>query len=362
MFARRTNLTQKETQIFDALIHNPYLSQQDLADVTGLSRSTVANILSDLNNRGYIIGKPYEINTKKIITCIGGANVDYKMSINGKVIQGSSNPVTKTSSLGGVIRNVAENLARLGQDVSLMTRVGTDSEGDRIIREASTIMNVFAVDKVADKSTGSYTAILDNSGELFIGLADMQICEDMNREWILSHRPHINMSEIVVCDTNIKSSAIEAVNEVNLDKKLIIVGVSVAKIVNIPKSVDNVYLIILNKDEAKALTNIDDDMLLVCEKLKKMGFARAVVTMGEKGVIYYDEENSPTIIEAKKIDDVVDVTGAGDSFTAGVIYGLANGKDICESCKYGMTMSSYTIMSHESVRSDLSAKIFENLI
>lgn len=356
-------MTNKETEIFDALTHNPYLSQQELADMTGLSRSTVANILSDLNTRGYIIGKPYEINTKKIITCVGGANVDYKMAVLEKLVKETSNPVIKTSSLGGVIRNVAENLARLGEDVSLMSKVGNDLDGARIVKEASAIMHVYAVDRDPKYATGSYTAILDETGELFIGLSDMQICEDMDRDWILKHKPHITLSDIVVSDTNVKKSALETIMEFTLNKKFIIIGVSVSKVKNIPDNLDGVYLAILNKDEAYEYSDSkeQDTFEKVCERLRKKGLKRCIITVGDKGSIFYDEDGSVVSVPTDKVEHIEDVTGAGDAFSAGVIYALSNGKTIEKACQYGMKMAVFNLQSKESVRRDVSTKIFEKI-
>jgi pseudouridine kinase len=64
---------------------------------------------------------------------VGGANIDIKVAISGATIPATSNPGTATVSVGGVGRNIAHNLARLGTSVRLISAVGRDPEGDRLL-------------------------------------------------------------------------------------------------------------------------------------------------------------------------------------------------------------------------------------
>ncbi|MEI8181049.1 PfkB family carbohydrate kinase, partial [Aestuariivirga sp.] len=63
------------------------------------------------------------------VIVIGGANVDIKGRSRGSFVAGTSNPGEVTVSAGGVGRNIAENLARLGISVSLVTALGQDANG-----------------------------------------------------------------------------------------------------------------------------------------------------------------------------------------------------------------------------------------
>ena len=66
---------------------------------------------------------------------IGGANVDNKSQTLARPVSGTSNPGRSRSSLGGVGRNVAENLARLGVSTALITAIGEDANGDRLLHD-----------------------------------------------------------------------------------------------------------------------------------------------------------------------------------------------------------------------------------
>ena len=60
------------------------------------------------------------------IAGIGGANMDIHCKSDRQLIMRDSNPGSLQTSLGGVCRNICENLARLGESVRLITVVGYD--------------------------------------------------------------------------------------------------------------------------------------------------------------------------------------------------------------------------------------------
>ncbi|MCK9906799.1 PfkB family carbohydrate kinase, partial [Frankia sp. Cpl3] len=97
-----------------------------MASKVGISRSAVAGYIASLTRRGEIKGRAYILRQEALLTCIGGANLDRKARSKEKVRLHSSNPVSISESCGGVARNVAENLGRLGCNTSLITCVGED--------------------------------------------------------------------------------------------------------------------------------------------------------------------------------------------------------------------------------------------
>lgn len=302
-----------------------------------------------------------DISKKNLIFCIGAANVDYKLIIENKVIMETSNPAQRITTYGGVARNIAENLARLEEEVALMTKVGNDLEGTNVVKDASPIMHIFATDRDQIFNTGTYFAVLDESRNLVLGLADMKICDTMDGDWITSHEEHIKKADIIVCDTNVQKSAIEKLQNIK-DRKIILIGVSVAKTAHIPDQLKNIYLAILNKDEATAYSQCDKfEFKSVCDKLKKKGLDRCIITMGKDGCIFYEEKISPVVLSAEMINDVIDVTGAGDSFSAGVIHGISKNESLETACKYGMKMAQLNLKSDESVVKNIPSDIFDNI-
>ncbi|MDY0023923.1 MAG: winged helix-turn-helix transcriptional regulator [Candidatus Izemoplasmatales bacterium] len=356
-------LNDNEEKVLKILEEDPFISQQSIADKMNLSRPAIANLISGLQTKGYILGKPYMLKKEKYITCIGGANIDYSFKLKEDLIMETSNPVSSEISYGGVIRNIAENLVRLNEQVSLMTVVGNDVLGNRLLKDSKKLMAVFASDAIDNYNTGSYYSVIDKSGNMNVGFADMEINNLMDRTWVLEHRRFLNQSDWLIADANITRSGIEALIEYAVDeeKKLCLIGVSGPKMKNIPKDLLGVHLIITNLDESQAYFNVKEKNP---EKLIKLwlekNVTQAIITYGKKGV-YFGNQFMISHQEALlvKEEDIVDVTGAGDAFSAATIYGLINEQELNEAVKLGVTSSSLTIKSNKSVNPNLSINLIK---
>ena len=68
-----------------------------------------------------------------MIACIGGVALDRRGTLRVPLVAGASNHGELREDFGGVARNVAQNLARLGCRVGLVSRVGDDESGRRMI-------------------------------------------------------------------------------------------------------------------------------------------------------------------------------------------------------------------------------------
>lgn len=356
------SLSEKEQSILDILDINPFISQKELADRIHLSRSATANLLSGLQDRGYILGRGYVLNSHVNITCIGAANLDHKLQFNETFVPHTSNPVSSKMSIGGVIHNIAENLGRLGCSVSLMTLLGDDLSGEQIIQASRQIMKLHAADRVPGAATGSYMAILDQTGNLMMGLADMDIYERMNREWMASHRIHLQGSRMIVADCNAALSGLEYLIAFSRDEKtdLAVIGVSAPKMKRLPRDLRGIYLGVFNRDETQAyfMTQETDIRLLAQLWIERAGLSNVVVTAGENGYAFGNQSGIFTA-PAVKVDKIEDVTGAGDAFSGGIIYGLLQGRPLNEAVCYGAVNASETIKVKESVRKNLTEQILE---
>lgn len=356
-------LNRNEKKILKLLEDNPYISQKDLADKMKISRPSVANLISNLQNKGLILGKPYVLSKEKYITCVGGANIDYTFKLEEDLVLGTSNPIKSSTSFGGVIRNVAENLSRLDCKLSLMTVVGDDSHGEELLQASKKLMETFASEKIKNKTTGGYYSIIDTSGNMSVGYADMSVNSYMDRSWVLNHKQHLSMSSWIISDLNVSKDAVETLLEFSKSENIpfAVIGVSGPKMKNLPRDIDGLDLIICNKDETQTYfeTDIKNNEEL-CKMWLKSGVKRAVLTDGINGS-YYGENNAVKHQKAYlvNIEDVVDVTGAGDSFSSAVIYGLTTKHNFEDSVRMASVSSSLTIQEPFAVNQKLSINLIK---
>ncbi|MGL5929480.1 MAG: carbohydrate kinase family protein [Dermatophilaceae bacterium] len=113
------------------------------------------------------------------VVVVGGAVLDTKVRTTSAPVSRTSNPGTASWSAGGVARNVAENLARLGTPVTLLTAVGEDPAGDLVLaRTAKAGVDCRHVIRTPHP-TGSYTAVLDDTGDLVLAVADLRATDEL---------------------------------------------------------------------------------------------------------------------------------------------------------------------------------------
>jgi len=357
------DLNRNEKKLLKILEDNPYISQKEIAQIIKVSRPAVANLISNLQSKGYILGKPYVLSQDKYITCVGSANIDYTFKLEDEMKLGTSNPINSSTSFGGVIRNVAENLARLDCKVSLMSVVGEDAYGDTLIQSSKKLMETFAVDKLKGKTTGGYYSIINPKGNMDVGYADMSINSSMDRSWVLEHKRHLNLSSWIIADLNISKEAVESLIEFsrNEDIPIGIVGVSTPKMKNLPYDISGIEIIICNKDESQTYFKTDNENVEdLCQMWLEKGVRKAVITDGTNGSYFGEKQEVKHqfafLVEESK---VVDVTGAGDAFSSSLIYALITDHSFEDSVRIGTMSSSLTIQEPFAVNPKLSINLIK---
>lgn len=353
-----------EELILGLIRENPFISQQELSEIVGLSKSSIANIISELIKKEYVFGKAYVLNETSSIVCIGGANVDRKFYSKYKITNETSNPVKSSTTVGGVARNIAENLGRLGEAVTLISVSGHDSEWKEIYDLSSPFMNLEPVTQIENLTTGSYTAVLDMNGDLSIALADMDVFENITPELLIKNSNILKRAKCIVVDLNCPSETIDFLCSFTSKHNipLVVIPVSSPKMDRLPKTLNAVTWLIVNKDETETFMNIKinnkEDWENSVQKWLELGVKNVIVTNGSKGVMTGVENGEIHHFSAIETPMVVDVTGAGDSFCSGVIYSWLQKKEIDYIVKSGLVNAHKTIMSKYTVRQELSKKQF----
>jgi len=267
----------------------------------------------------------------KSVIVIGGALADIMGSPTEKLIMADSNPGKIRISPGGVGRNIMENLARFGANVSFITALGKDMFGREIIKNLENL-NVDYQQTIEHETlpTAFYLLVVNELGKLEVGISDTEIVKEININHIAKNQAYIAQKDIIVLDANLELETIEYIVENNPDKKIFIDLVSIAKAKKLKKMIGSFHTIKPNLTEAEILTGIKfnnhSDILKMKDWFLNKGVKQVFISMGEKGAFYANEEEQG-IIKAEKID-VVTVSGAGDAFMSGLIFSETKGEDI----------------------------------
>jgi len=284
-----TELPKKE-QLYELIRANPFISQQDLAAQLGLSRSAVANYIATLVRERRILGRAYVLPDQRPILCIGASNLDRKLRSNGKLVLGTSNPASQDESFGGVARNIAENLARLGAPVALITAVGNDASGRALLAHAEDAgIDTRGALRLDGVSSGTYTAVLDQDGEMVVALADMALNERLSPEFLATRQQQCASAALLVADLNLPHDTIAALLDgaARDGVSLVLVAVSEPKMARLPEQLRGLRLLILNEGElaTRLKRPLDSDAAIgaACRELQSQGVQDVVVTRGGRG-------------------------------------------------------------------------------
>lgn len=279
--------------------------------------------------------------------CLGAVHTDIKAHSLIRPSKGESVPVKITTCPGGVACNIAVNLAHCGGQVALASLVGCDQEGHALI-EALRLKNINTQNILISKlyPTAKYYALLTPEGELFVAMADMNIYEELKPELInplIAECSHI--SDWII-DANILGPTIKIVAQnIKKHQRLWGVGVSAHKTKNLRQGFGAYHGLIINQEELRALTGIAGELEAI-QALKAQGCFYVVVTLGALGVYYADDKNIR--FQEPRRAQVLDVTGAGDAFSAGVIFSLAHGQDFEEALEKGFSLAAKAMNSRNS--------------
>jgi len=353
-------LTDREQQIVDLLRRDPLIGSDALAAALGTSRASINVHLSNLGKKGVILGRGYVLAERPCAVVIGGANVDLKARSTAPVTAETSNPGHSSMAPGGVGRNIAENIARLGDRVYLISVVGRDPMGDNLLdHTAAAGVRIEHVTRT-DRSTGTYTAVLDADGELIVAIADMDATAELGPEQLHAARDLIATAGVLVLDGNLRLDAFNYALDLAAGVRTVFEPVSVPKASALKDAIDaRIYAVTPNRDELAALTDLptrtDQQVRTATLAMHARGVELVWVRLGERGSTISTTDHA---IEIPAVPTTVeDVTGAGDSMLGAFCHVLLEGGSPEEAARFGHAAAALTIASAHTVRPDLTPRL-----
>ena len=353
-------LTERERQIVQLVRRDPLIGSEMLAAALGTSQASINVHISNLRKKGVILGRGYVLAERPGAVVIGGANLDLKARSAAKATPGTSNPGHGSMTPGGVGRNIAENMARLGDRVHLVSVVGRDPMGDSLVEH--TAAAGVRVEYVArtEGPTGTYTAVLDVDGELIIAVSDMTASAELGHQQIQNARDVIATAGILVLDGNLTEDALEYALDLSTNVRTVFEPVSVPKATLLRDVIDGrVYAVTPNRDELAALTDLPTGNVPEIRKaamdLHDRGVELVWVRLGKAGSLLSTTDH---IMELPAVQTIVeDVTGAGDAMVGAFCHTLLEGGSPDEAARFGHAAAALTVASPYTVRPDLTPRL-----
>ena len=305
----------------------------------------------------------------KPVLVIGSAGVDIVGQLKSELSPETSNPATIRYSFGGVARNVAENLARLGQRVRLVTTLGCDDTGRRLLEALDAAgVDTQAVQRSPDRRTGTYLAVINPAGALQFALDDMSIVSALTPEIIRQQAGLFADASLLFVDANLPKDTLRTVMSLARRHRLLVCAdpTSAGLALRLKPYLSRLFMCTPNSGEAsvlcdpQVLVNNRRRALEAAKCLVNQGVQLAVITLAREGLCYATSQTSGHIPAIRT--EVVDPTGAGDALSAAVIFALLNEITIDEAMRLGLSAASLTLRYRGAVVPDLSLeKLYDQL-
>jgi ribokinase len=270
------------------------------------------------------------------VVVLGDVMVDVVTRLSGPVAPGSDSPARIAFEGGGQAANTAAWLVVAGAPVALVARVGDDSAGRMAVAELETLGVETRVAVDGERPTGTCVVLVAADGERTMfpdaGANAALAPADLPDEF-LGAGSHLHVSGYALLRDGSREAALSAVERARAAEMSVSVDPSSAALLSDgPRRLGKgVGLLLPNALEAATLGGREDPVA-AARALAEL-FPEVVVTLGEEGALWTDGR------ELVRVDadaaEVVDSTGAGDAFAAGLIHGLLQGWPLDRAVRLG---------------------------
>ena len=307
----------------------------------------------------------------KNVIVIGGANVDIVAVPDQELRMYDSNPGHALISFGGVGRNLAENLTRLGCNVRFVTIFGNDSFSRALRADTQEKGIDISLSKILpDAGCSKYICLNSHEGDMIAAINDMSLYDRMEEAITPEVMDAVNESDILVMDANTSTELLEKIAD-QCSIPIAFDAVSVAKVERCRNILDRLCIFKPNIFEAARLCKgetvygnageySEEESRQIAAiyggMLRDNGVENVMISLGSAGV-YYENAQSRGYTDSM-VREIINTSGCGDAFLAGVIRGYLDGADICRMSEYGSAAAAICARSPETVSPQLS---FERL-
>lgn len=298
------------------------------------------------------------------VLVIGAMNMDVQAVASRVAIPGDSTPGLITTSAGGVGRNIAEGLVRLGIATTLLTAAADDDAGRQLVAHCKqTGIETVIINPARGLNTPSYVSLYSEDGGLLYAINDMQMVEQLNVAGIPRLDPLIAAADMCVIDANLPNDLINSIAAKIEHQILVADGVSVAKCQRLQGVLSKLSVLKVNLLEAQTLARTEIDAAIndnqlehLLEQLLLSGPEKILMTLGETGALLAWKTNGKLSIERCSAPEVTvkSVNGAGDALMAGFLAAYLYGQDTARQLRWGTQSATLSLGTDKACSEKLS--------
>ncbi|MGF1594406.1 MAG: PfkB family carbohydrate kinase [Kiloniellaceae bacterium] len=298
------------------------------------------------------------------IAAVGACHLDRKARAAVPFVAGASNPVVSHGCPGGVARNVAENLARLGAAVSLVSRLGNDAEGEALLAALGGLpIDLSGIGRSDTAPTAFHLIALQPDGEMLVAVADMRIYDEITPALLQGLPARLWEVDAVFADCNLPVETLGFLAALRGGgRRLAVNGVSPAKARRLQPFLGACDLLFVNRQEAAVLLDAPPESLDPAEaaaKLRAAGAGEVAMTLGDAGLCIAAGQECVMLENFE--NRVVDITGAGDALAAAYLDARLRGLDLESAGRRALAAAQMTVACEDSVSPDLSPAALDRL-
>ncbi len=350
----------REQQIFEWIKQNPMITQNELAELAGITRSGVAAHISNLVKKGYLQGKGYIIAPADYVVVIGGVTLDLFGIPNSEVIEKKSNAGMIYSDMGGLGRNIAVNLSKLDIPSYFISVYGYDSAGENFKKDAlKNNLDITYAKQIPNQPTSRYLYINQTSAKRIYGVDDSRIHDEITPEFLKERVDMLKNAKMIIIDPNLPEETISWIYQ-SFDQPLL--ADSINRVQRLKNGIGALDTLVLNADESEVVTNVK-----ITDRKTAEECAAKLVSIGISNVFIYDSEigfvyrtKSESMYFPITLERVINGNGVGAAAIAALVYARKIGMSVPQTANAMCSAAQATMTTYSNVFEHMSPQILQS--
>lgn len=339
-------MTERERELLGWIRENPMISQHELAQRAGITRSSVAVHISNLMKKGLIRGKGYVLQTSPYVAVCGGTGLEIACRSASTLPLRGENAGSVRIAPGGTGRNIAHGLSLLGTDVKLITAFGEDSSAEELRRSCRELgIDVTAALTVTGGATSMRVSLAEQGAEAQLAVSDTALLAHITPDFLTGRMDFMNHAQLCIVDASLPQETLEFLLQ-SCKAPLFVELASTAGAAKLRGLLRGIHTLLPNMAEAELLTGCRTPDAAAA-RLLAQGVQRVFLTLGDAGVLCADRREMALLPCLP--GSVINACGAGEGFLAALAWAHMQDLPLRTCATAGLAAAAICVESEEAV-------------